>query len=609
MWKTLKEIIGKTKENSTLPTQFMVNNKSVTDKQEIANAFNLYFGNIGKLTCDSVPLSNKPFSDYLTNPTLHSMFLETVDQFSILKLVNKMKPKISFGLDEIPMKVIKESIYNILSPLTHIINRSLLTGIVPDKLKIARIIPIYKAADSKLLKNYRPISLLPAFSKIYEKVMFNKILSYLNSKDILYKHQYGFRPKYSTIYPIIKLLNDCAIAGNSNPNEYVLAVLCDLSKAFDVIDHKLLFKKLEYCGIRGLPKMWIENYLSNRTQYVDIDNTKSLPCSIKCGVPQGSILGPLLYLIYVNDIANSTTSNVLSFADDTTLYMANSNINELYELANIEMNNLYQWFCANKLSLNPTKTKYIIIHSPCKKIETIGLSLNINGVALNRIGNNYKEKSSKFLGIHIDECLSWKFHLHHVNTKISRALFAIRQTKNILPTKSLHTLYHAMVHPHLSYGILAWGKAAKSQLNRTFLLQKRAIRTINRVSYNSHTDPLFKSSEILKLNELHEYESAQFMYKYHTNRLPASFNSMFSYNHELQITHNTRQSHLIHIERCHYSLAARLPRFYLPEIWNNFYQYHDSKSLSVFKKHVKGILLDSYVDKVRCKNLLCKDCY
>ena len=232
----------------------------------------------------------------------------------------------------------------------------------------------------------------------------------------------------------------------------------------------------------------------------------------------------------------------------------------------MSMNNLYQWFCANKLSLNPTKTKYIIIHSPCKKIETIGLSLNINGVALNRIGNNYEEKSSKFLGIHIDECLSWKFHLHHVNTKISRTLFAIRQTKNILPIKSLHTLYHAMVHPHLSYGILAWGKAAKSQLNRTFLLQKRAIRTINRVSYNSHTDPLFKSSEILKLNELHEYESAQFMYKYHTNRLPASFNSMFSYNHELQITHNTRQSHLIHIERCHYSLAARLPRFYLLEI-------------------------------------------
>ena len=227
------------------------------------------------------------------------MFLETVDQYDILKIVNKMKPKTSFGYDDISTKIIKDSILNILSPVTHIINRSLITGTVPDNLKIARIIPIHKAADPKLLKNYRPISLLPSLSKIYEKVMFHKIMSYLNSKDILYKHQYGFRPKCSTIHPILHFLKDCATDNNQLPRKATLSVLCDLSKAFDVINHEILFNKLEYYGIRGLPKLWIQNYLKNRTQFVDINGTKSSYSNIECGVPQGSILGPLLYLIYV----------------------------------------------------------------------------------------------------------------------------------------------------------------------------------------------------------------------------------------------------------------------------------------------------------------------
>jgi retron-type reverse transcriptase len=186
-------------------------------------------------------------------------------------------------------------------------------------MKIAKVIPIYKASDPSLLKNYRPISLLPAFSKLLEKIMYDKLMSFLVSKNILYKHQYGFRSKHSTIHPILHFLNHCADANNKPQSEFTLAVLCDLSKAFDVIDHKILLHKLEAYGIRGIPNKWIENYLSNRQQYVQFENSKSSCQPINCGVPQGSILGPLLYLIYVNDIKNSCTSNILSFADDTTI--------------------------------------------------------------------------------------------------------------------------------------------------------------------------------------------------------------------------------------------------------------------------------------------------
>ncbi len=520
-----------------------------------------------------------------------------------------MKLKTSYGYDEIPTKILKASVYNIISPLTHIINRSLMTGIVPDQLKIAKILPIYKAADSKLLKNYRPISLLPALSKVYEKIMFNKIMSYLNSNNILYKHQYGFRAKFSTIQPIIHLLNDCAIASNNTPKESTLSVLCDLSKAFDVINHKILFRKLDYYGIRGLPKLWIQNYLTNRTQYVDIENTKSCVCNIECGVPQGSVLGPLLYLIYVNDIANCTKANILSFADDTTLYISDQDPNELFRRANFEMNNLFKWFCANKLSLNPVKTKYIIIHPPQMKMDMSQLTLKVNGVELKQIGNNEDEISSKFLGVHFDEHLTWKNHINHVNTKISRALFAIKQIKHILPIASLRTLYYAMIHPHISYGLLAWGNASQTNLNCTIILQKRAIRTINRAPYNAHTEPLFKKSKILKLADLYEYEAIQFMFKYHTNKLPLSFNGMFRYNRNIQTNYQTRQTNLMFIERCYSAFSSRLPRYNFPKIWNNLNAITDNVICSQFRKKVRATMINSYADKIKCQNQLCSECH
>jgi hypothetical protein len=265
-----------------------------------------------------------------------------------------------------------------------------------------------------------------------------------------------------------------------------MSIFCDLSKAFDVISHDILVKKLDFCGIRGIVKKWILNYLSNRKQFVEFDNNKSIVQKIECGVPQGSVLGPLLYLIYVNDIANSTSGNILSFADDTSLYLSDSNLDSLFANANVEVNKLFDWFCANRLSLNPTKTKFLVLRTTNNPSNTIEQKLFINGTSLTQIGSNFCEKSTKFLGLHIDEFLSWKNHLAQVNKKISYALFMIKQAKNFLPVDSLKTLYFALIHPHLTYGILAWGSASSSILHKTIMLQKRAIRTINKAHYNSH---------------------------------------------------------------------------------------------------------------------------
>ena len=405
-----------------------------------------------------------------------SMFLDPIDIYSVLDVTKKLKSKNSSGHDEISTKLLKESIHQISIPLTHIINQSFLTGIVPQQMKIAKVVPIFKTSDPTLLTNYRPISLLSTFSKLIERLMYNKVMNFLTENNILYKHQYGFRPKHSTIHPIIHLLNHIAESNNKKKKELTLTLFCDLSKAFDVINHKILLHKLNVYGLRGTINKWFANYLVDRSQYVNIDGNVSLSRKLDCGVPQGSILGPLLYLLYVNDIYKSCNGNILSFADDTTMYVSDHDVNKLYKKAQIETNKLFNWFCANKLSLNPGKTKYIVLRPQHRQCDLNKYTLLVNGSPLNRIGKNCKETSIKFLGIYIDESLSWKPHISHVNSKISRALFSIKQLKNTFPSSSLRTLYFALIHPHIMYGNLAWGNALPVLLKK--LNYSKSVRCV-----------------------------------------------------------------------------------------------------------------------------------
>ena len=610
-WSILRNIIGKQNDKSNFPPEFTIDGQLITNKSNIANAFNDYFSKIGLETSENVPSTSTNYTEYLPNPILHSMFIDPVTSSDVTYTVTKLKSKMSYGHDEISTKLLKQTITNIIDPITHIMNRSFITGIVPDQMKIAKVIPIFKTSDPSSINNYRPISLLTSFSKLLEKLMYDKVMFFLKSNDILYKHQYGFRAKHCTIHPIIHFLDHCAEANNKHNSEYTLAVFCDLSKAFDVINHKILLHKLNTYGIRGVVNTWFENYLSNRSQFVDIENFSSSRKHISCGVPQGSILGPLLFLVYVNDISTSCGSNVLSFADDTTLYVSHSDLGALYDIANTEINKLYTWFCANKLSLNAKKTKYIVIRPKHKASTFANKHILINGIPLNRIGNHCADSSIKFLGISIDEHLSWQKHLSQVNSKIARAMFAIRQVKHILSRDILRNLYFALIHPHLSYGILVWGNAKQTILSKTKTLQKRAIRTINKAAFNSHTDPLFRSSQILKLDDLYHYTSSLFMFDYVNRNLPRSFDNVFPLNRDVQFNKETRQSNLMYIQRCPSCFSSNLPLYSLPQVWNKWSNLASGvTSRGQFKKLVKSSLLLSYPNQVKkCLNKYCPDCH
>ena len=339
-----------------------------TDPFCIANKFNDFFVNIGHSLSKGFSSSNNQHRNYLTRSFNGRISLFPTDPFEITTIVNSLKNSRSEGVDGINISIVKACIDLIALPLSTIFNKSISTGIVPNQLKIAKVIPVFKADDRCQFINYRPISILPCFSKILEKLLYNRFLNFINKNNILFDHQYGFRKNHSTSMAIIDLVDNISLAFNTRG--YTIGTFIDFKKALDTVDHSILLDKVHFYGFRGIAHSWIKSYLENRSQCVEIENVCSTYKPINCGVPQGSILGPLLFLIYVNDISHSSSLlSFILFADDTNIFLSGKDIPSMFSTINIELNNVYKWCNANKLTIHPDKTKNMVFHPSRRKPE------------------------------------------------------------------------------------------------------------------------------------------------------------------------------------------------------------------------------------------------
>ena len=286
------------------------------------------------------------------------------------------------------------------------------------------------------------------------------------------------------------------------------------------------------------------------------------------------------------------------------MFLSDHDISSLYRRGNKSLGELFEWFCVNKLSLNANKTQFIIIHqsSRSKNVQSEH-ELLINGTKISRT------YSCKFLGITIDESLTWRRHLACVNKKISNALFVIKQLKFSLPKESLRLLYYSLLHPHLMYGILAWGNAGSSVISKTEMIQKRAMRTIHNKHYKSHSDPLFRQSGVLKVSDLYQLEVLLFMHDYMNDKLPSSFQNSFTLNYDVQESYITRQSNMFNIPMTKSRFVDRLPLIQFPIIWNKHAKFHYSDmSEKAMKNSFKSARLAQYATNVICSNSLYPDC-
>ena len=576
-WGVLRNILGKDDNNSKRKIKLHDNGICITDSLEIANCFNDYFVSVGPDLSKDIVSTTNPMS-YINNCS-NSIVLPPVTLAEVRQTVMSMKNS-SAGWDEFPALVAKQSIDSYIEPLTCLINRSFMDGIFPNELKLARVVPIFKCGDSTAPSNYRPISILSFFSKIFEKLLYKCLLNFLDANDIIYKYQFGFRERHSTQLAIISLVEKITKSWESD--DIVIGVFLDLKKAFDTVPHDILIKKLHAYGIRGNALKLLKSYLTNRTQYVTYDGVRSSTKPIQCGVPQGSILGPLLFIITMNDIGNvSDFLYSILYADDTSVLLNGKDYSDLIKLLNSELDKLSNWLSANKLSLNVKKSYYMVFHRAKLKIDKHA-AIKMNGVFLQRTN------SLKYLGVIIDHKLNWTQHIAHVRNKVSKGIGIMYRARNYLTKNSLKSLYFSYIYPYLIYCVEIWGISPQTHLKPLLLLQKKIIRIMTFSTYCAHTDPIFKDLNVLTINKLVIHRIGIMMYKFNNGLLPTVLNSLYKRNNEIH-QYDTRTKNMFRI-----SVGIQSFSSVSAKIWNALILHIDGNvPLVKFKQSLKLYLLNN----------------
>ena len=519
IWEGIGSIIHK-KSKKNFDDIFINENGNInTDQKQVSDKFNNYFTTIADNLVSKLGNTNNKYQDYLKNPNEHSFFLNEIEPDEVLTILTSINPNKSADFVGISPRFVKLSAFSMYENLTHIFNISFRSGMFPDKMKVAKVIPIHKTGSKMELSNYRPISLLPIFSKIFEKLMHSRIYQFLQDKNILFKNQYGFQKKKSTEHAIFDIHSKIVDAYENK--EIPCCIFLDFAKAFDTVNHRIMLNELSYYGIRGVSNNWLESYLSNRQQCVQIGSHTSDFKPINCGVPQGSVLGPLLFLIYINDIAN--TSSILKFqlfADDTCIFLSHKNRSTLETQLNNELSKVSNWLIANKLSLNVDKTNVLVFRNKNSSDEII-LDLQINGDKL-------KEKLfAKYLGIIFDNKLTWQYQIEHISSKLVKGNALLAKLRHFLPAQKLKPVYNSLVQPHLDYGNLSWSTTADTHLKKIEKLQNKAIRIISFKNKEDDSSPLYKQHDILPLKLNIKFNQCKIIWNLFHHQLPSSIAELF----------------------------------------------------------------------------------
>lgn len=499
-WKAFNELNNA--QSSTTPTEINVNGVTLSGTQ-LSDKFNEHF-----LSCGLTQRSARKRDPvtYINSLVQGSIFLRPSDELEVQNIIGSLSNNSAAGPDEIKAGPIKAVASIIATPFSHVCNCILRDGLFPDELKVARVTVLHKGGPKDDLNNYRPISILSVFSKIIERVIFTRINQYLKNLKVIVPQQFGFQKKKSTELALLGVKEK--LIENIEKKLYTVGLFLDIRKAFDSVKHDILLNKIGLYGIRGVAQKLIKSYLTDRKQFVLLGATSSAFRSITVGVPQGSILGPLLFLLYINDIPNIPhTQEVVLYADDTNVFFSGSNLMKLQIDANRWLGELSDWLYANELQLNINKTKYVMFRARnTPRTENFQLCFRNNIIQ--------STNTIKFLGVTFNEYLSWNEHIDHMKLKLSRIIGALWKVRNQIPARFRTSIYSAMIQSHLQYCILIWGTTTDSNLRALFQLQKRSVRALENLRYTDSVADIGAKYGLIDVFQLHKRKLAMYMYSH-----------------------------------------------------------------------------------------------
>jgi len=560
IWSFINEATNIQRHNTQQNIEILHNDTIINDDREIANIFNNFFIDIGKdiqtkITKQNYKLQNKP---NISN----SFYLEPLGENELIKHIGDLKNNAAPGIDNVTSEIIKNIHIYILKPLVHIINLSFTSNNLPDEWKISVVTPVFKEGKRTLPTNYRPISVISNFCKLFEKCIKQRIVNFLEKHRLLYFNQFGFRNKKSTedaVFTFVKHIHE-----HFQKSKKSLAIFLDLKKAFDTVSHEILFRKLEEIGIRGGPLNLFKNYLTNRKQITKIKDSYSNYGVIKTGVPQGTVLGPILFLIYINNIGNVIQNcSVVTYADDTVLLFDGDTWEEVHKRAEEGIGLMHKWLSTNLLSLNTSKTHFMTFSAtaadqPATKILTIH-SNNCKKLvpSCNCVCIKNTEKI-KYLGVIIDKHLKWNNHVSYLCNKIRKTFYKFNQLKEILSQKLIIVLYRSLVESILRYCIIVWGGAYDTSLNTLQICQNTILKIIFKKPRLYPTKQIYLDSNIFDLRNLYVLCSLSYMPK-----IQALF-PFIAHNHDTRLNVNSNLT----IPLLHRSVCQRFLIYNLPKMFN-----------------------------------------
>ena len=516
LWRLIHSILNKTSRKGDCIKAINKDGVPRYDPATITDELCKHFSSIGETFANNIPPSSKEISTYLDRIPQYkqSIFLDPTSITEITEIINELIPKNSSGYDNLSNKLIKKLLPSLVEPLTIIFNKSLSEGVFPEAMKRADVVLLYKAKDHYETDNYRPISLLLTISKILEKIMYKRTYGFLELSGQIYKSQYGFRTAHSCENAISELVSE--IIKGKQDAMYTLAVFLDLSKAFDSLEHEVLLKKLYKYVIRGVAYSWFESYLTGRQMRVKYNIASSGKTEysrymkISYGTPQGSCLGPLIFLIFTNDLHRHLVySSSILFADDTTLYKTHRNLVYLKWCLEEDLCTLSDWFASNKLTLNLGKTVCILFQQNNSKKD---IELRINDMVI------HNQKETKFLGMWLDQSLNWHSHVQKLILKIKRNKYLLNNGKHLMDLNTKKLVYYSHIASHIQYGLLLWGNNVnKEQLSKLQKLQTKYLELVYKKQANTN---LNRTLGILSIEVMIQLENMKFGYKLVHQMLP-----------------------------------------------------------------------------------------